>query len=133
MESQGNGTDRLQYLIRKQRYITLAVQVAPFAYTTLYIISLILYFFCPEPVLQVLDTLFYVSPVVICAFLIESHILKLCIWHKSACILPLLPQVFVFVDYHILELTEAERYVAIAMPLVLSILLLIAAYHVFIK
>ena len=83
--------------------------------------------------LRILDTLFYVSPIVVCGFLVESHILKLCYWHKSACILPILPQLIVFIDAYITELTSIEAYIAIITPIALSALLLIAAYNVFMK
>lgn len=124
---------QVKYLINKLRYITLAAQILPFAYSFLYILSLVLYLICDEPTLRILDTLFYVSPIVVCGFLVESHILKLCKWHKSACILPILPQIIVFIDAYIVELTSIEAHIAIITPIVLSVLLLIAAYKVFIK
>lgn len=124
---------QIKHLINKLRYITLAVQVLPFIYSFLYILSLFLYLICGEPTLRILDTLFYISPIVVCGFLIESHILKLCTWHKTACILPILPQITVFTDVYIIELTSIEAHLAIITPIVLSVLLLIAAYNVFIK
>ena len=133
MDNREQAAGQIKRLINKLRYTTLAVQIAPFAYSALYIITLVLYLFCPEPVLMVLDTLFYVSPITVCILLILSRILECCIWHKSACILPLLPQILVFIDRHIVELTEAESYIAIITPILLSILLLFAAYNVFIK
>lgn len=123
----------VKYLIEKLRYITLAVQIAPFIYTVLYIICLILYLFCPEPIIMVLDTLFYVSPTTVLMMLVASKILKLCAWHRTACVLPVLPQVFVFTDHFIVELSTSAFYIVIITPVALAILLLIAAYHVFIK
>lgn len=133
MGSQEREVDRIKYLIGKLRSITLAVQIVPFAYSSLYIISLILYLFCPEPVLRVLDTLFYVSPTVVLMFLVESTILKLCKWHKCACILPIVPQFSVFFDFNIIELTSIEQIIAVVTPITLAALLLVAAYKVFLK
>lgn len=133
MENHEQRVDSIKYLVSKLRYITLAVQIMPFVYSFIYILCLVAYLFCSEPILVLLNTLSYVSPVVIIGFLIESKILKLCKWHKTACILPILPQILVFVDYYIIELTEIEAYIAIATPIALSILLLIAAYNVFVK
>lgn len=133
MENHEQRVDSIKYLVSKLRYITLAVQIMPFVYSFIYILCLVAYLFCSEPILVLLNTLSYVSPVVIGGFLIESKILKLCKWHKTACILPILPQILVFVDYYIIELTEIEAYIAIATPIALSILLLIAAYNVFVK
>lgn len=123
---------KIEYVITKLRYVTTAVQIMPFVYTALYILTLFLYALCPEPVLWVLDTLFYTSPTVAVGFLILSHILKLCYWHKCACILPVVPQVFVFADY-LSPFTLTGRFITIGIPLALSILLLIAAYNVFMK
>lgn len=133
MESQEQGRDSIKYVISKLRYITLTVQIMPFVYTGLYILTMVLYMFVSENARFVLDTLFYVSPIVIAGMLVESKILKLCKWHKTACILPIIPQITVFIDYHIISLTAIEAYVAIALPTAMSILLLIAAYNVFMK
>lgn len=54
--------DAIKYVVSKLRAITLAVQIIPFAYTSIYIITLILYLFASEEVLTILDTLLYVSP-----------------------------------------------------------------------
>lgn len=91
MASREQEIGQIKYLIGKLRYITLAVQILPFVYSFFYILSLVMYLICDESVLRILDTLFYVSPIVVGGFLVESHILKLCKWHKSACILPILP------------------------------------------
>ena len=132
-EKSGTNIGQVKYLLDKLRYITLVVEILPFIYSFLYILTLVLYLMCDEWVLRILDTLFYVSPAVVCGFLIESHILKLCKWHKAASILPVLPQVIVFIDARIVELTSIEAHIAIIMPIALSALLFIAAYNVFIK
>lgn len=133
MESREQEVGRIKYLIEKLRSITLTVQVSPFAYTLLYIIILFLYPRCKESVLNTLDTLFYVSPLMVAMFLIESKVLKLCKWHKTACVIPIIPQVFVFVDRHIIRLTAIEVRMHYWLLFSMSILLLIAAYNVFLK
>ena len=132
MASQEQGVDKIKYLIEKLRSITLAVQIGPFAYTFLYIVALILYLFLPESSLWILDTLFYTSPVIVAEFFVFSRILKLCRWHRRACALPLIPQIFVLID-RVTDLTKMESYIAIGTPLILGVLLLIAAYNVFLK
>lgn len=94
---------------------------------------MVLYLFVPESVCQILDALFYASPVVILGFLVESKILKLCKWHKTACALPLLPQAIVLTDSFIVSLTKYEAYIAIITPILLCALLLLAAYNVFMR
>ena len=123
----------LEGLVNKLRYVTLAVQLMPFVYTGLYLVSISASYVMPEDYIWILDTLFYVSPVIICAFLVLSRLLRLCKWHKTACVLPLLPQIVSFVDYYIIELTEIAAQVNIILFGTMAVLLLIAAYNVFMK
>ena len=125
--------NRIKYLIGKLRAITLAAQIIPFVYSALYIFGTVLYVTAGENVIRVADTMFYVSPTIVAAFLVESRILKLCRWHRRACALPLIPQIAVFIDYHIASLGNVVAYIAILIPALMAILLLIAAYNVFLK
>ena len=125
--------DSLKYIIGKLRSITTAVQIKPFVYTLLYICALIFYLFASERVISLLDTLFYVSPIVVIGNLIESRILKLCKWHKTACILPALPQVNLFIDRYIYEFSIHAELAHITMTIIMAVLLLVAAYNVFFK
>jgi hypothetical protein len=129
----GNDDGKILYLIEKLRRITLQVQVAPFLISAAYIVVLFLYQFVSEQTRYSLDTLFYVSPIVSVFLLTFSRTLKLCKWHRRACMLPMLPQIFVFIDYHIFEFTERMARLAMILPALMAILLLIAAYNVFIK
>lgn len=105
----------------------------PFIYTAIYLISISLSYAIPEDYIWILDTLFYVSPVTISAFLVLSKLLRLCRWHKTACVLPLLPQVVSFTDYYIIELTEVAAQVNIILFGSMAVILLVAAYNVFMK
>ena len=130
---QGRRTLDLEGLVKKLRYVTLAVQLMPFLYTVPYIAGLIASYFLSYDAAKFFDTLFYVSPVTVCAFLVLSRLLRLCKWHRTACILPLLPQVVSFIDYYIIELTEVAAQVNIILFGSMAVLLLIAAYNVFMK
>lgn len=79
------------------------------------------------------DTLFYISPLIIVAHLVYSRILHLCKWHKTACVIPIFPQVVSMIDYYIIELTEIEALVTNLLTISMVILLLVAAYNVFLK
>lgn len=125
--------DAIKYVISKLRSITITVQVIPFAYTLLYILTLILYLFASDLVLTILDTLLYVSPVVIVFNLIESRVLKLCRWHRTACVLPAFPQINLFVDKYIYEFSVRAEIAHISVIILMSVLLLVAAYNVFLK
>lgn len=125
--------DAIKYVISKLRAITLTVQIIPFAYTFLYILTLILYLFASDSVLSVLDTLLYISPIVVVFSLIQSRVLKLCRWHKTACILPVVPQVNILLDRYIYEFSVRAELLHISVILLMSVLLLVAAYNVFLK
>lgn len=113
------------------RNATLAVQIIPFVYSFIYILILLSYGDVSEDTAVVLDTLFYISPLQIVGFLILSRVLRLCKWHRMACLLPIFPQAISFVDYYIIELTEVEGYLTNMTTVVMSALLLFSAYKVF--
>lgn len=131
--AQDRKTLDLAGLVKKLRYVTLAIQLMPFVYTVPYLVTLIITLQASESVVVLFDTLFYVSPVVVAGLLILSKLLCLCRWHKTACVLPLLPQIVSFIDYYIIELTEIAAQVNIILFGSMAILLLIAAYNVFMK
>jgi hypothetical protein len=133
MDSREQEVGKIKYLVNKLRYITLAVQIMPFVYSGLYIIAMVLYLFVSENARYFLDTLLYVSPVIVLGFLFLSRILQLCKWHKSACVLPIFPQILVFIDQYIIDLTKIESYISIATPIAMGVLLLFAAYNIFMK
>ena len=121
----------LKGLIEKLRQVTLAVQIMPFAYTLLYLISMVCYWFANERMLKILDSLFYISPVVVLQFLVLSRSLRLCKWHKMACTLPLIPQVAVLLDSTVMTFSENIARAGVILMAVMSALLLLAAYKVF--
>lgn len=123
----------IKRLIRKLRNVTLAVQIMPFAYAGLYIIALVMYLFASEETMTILDTLLYVSPVVVVGNLILSRILELCRWHKASCILPIVPQINIVIDRYIYEFSVYAEMAHLIMVITMSVLLLIAAYNVFLK
>jgi len=133
MDNREQEVGKIKHLVNKLRYVTLAVQIIPFVYSSLYIAAMVLYLFVSEDARYVLDTLLYVSPIVILGFLFLSSVLELCKWHKTACALPVFPQLLVFVDQHIMELSVIEYYIGIATPIAMGSLLLVAAYNVFMK
>lgn len=120
-------------LVNTLRYVTTAVQVLPFIYSALYIIALAVAFFAPEEIVRVFDSLFYVSPVVVATFLILSRVLRLCAWHRTACLMPALPRVVSFVDYYIVELSEDLAELNILVFGAMAVILLVAAYNIFFK
>lgn len=115
------------------RGITLSVQIMPFIYSAIYIVIFILYTTASEQTIAILDTLFYISPLFAICHLVYSRILHLCAWHRTACIVPLIPQAVNFVDYYLVSLSEVEATVFNLTASAMTILLLLAAYNVFFK
>lgn len=107
------------------------VQLAPFVYAFFYTIVIGLYPYTSYETAKILDTLFYVSPTVVILNLIESKILKLCQWHKTACLLPLLPQIILFIDSHIVQFSISGARLASIVFLAMLVLFIISAYQVF--
>lgn len=130
MESRESKVD-IRRFIKILRNITLTVQIAPFIYSALYIAVLGVYQSADENTLSILDTLFYVSPMIVAVHLVYSKILRLCAWHKTACALPVIPQVFTLIDYYVVSFSEVEAYAFNIMIISMAVLLLFAAYKVF--
>ena len=123
----------LKGLVSTLRNVTSAVQFLPFIYVPIYIAVLTVYYFAGDEILWLADTLFYVSPMTVAAFLVLSKLLRLCKWHRRAVALPLLPQVVNLLDYYVVDLSEVAVRLNFIMVLAMSILLLIAAYNIFFK
>lgn len=125
--------NELEFLVKTLRRTTTAVQVLPFVYSALYIILLASYQFVPENIQSTMDNLFYVSPVCMVAFLLLSKTLRLCKWHKTACVIPFIPQVVNIIDCHVVMISSEAAIVANVTLFVSTVLLLVAAYKVFFK
>lgn len=89
------------------------------------------YLYAGEEVVAVLDTLFYVSPVMVIQFLALSRILRLCSWHRLACALPLFPQISILLDRTVVIFSERAVETHIITTMIMALLLLISAYKVF--
>ena len=125
--------ERVKRLILKLRSITVAVQLLPFALSALYIVDLVLYLFVDDNLLDIIDSMLYVSPAVIAGFLVFSRILELCRWHRVCCIIPILPQINILIDRYVYELSEVAVTAHIVLLIVMMTLFLTSAYNVFFK
>lgn len=121
----------LEELIRKLRTVTLVVQLLPFIYGFLFILALIAYLVLPDWVSILCDHFFYVSLTVILYNLILSRTLRLCHWHRIACIVPLFPEMVSLADLTLINLSSRAAIVNIITIISMTLLLLVAAYNVF--
>lgn len=113
--------------------ITTMVQIAPFIYGFFCIAAYIIYLSQSEKAMFVADLFLYISPIVVVNNLVNSRILKLCAWHRTACLLPLFPNATVVLDRYLYELPVSYATANVIIILVLTVLLLICAYKVFAK
>lgn len=120
-------------IIEILRKVTVTVKVFPFFYALIYIPSMFAYMVFSEDVCIMLDTLFYISFLTV-AFLIRlSYCVKLCIWHRLQCCLPLVPQPIIFIDNYIYCFSETATIINVWLAILLFLLSLINAYFVFIR
>lgn len=119
--------------IRILRKVTTNVKVFPFFYALIYIFSMFAYLVLSEDVCIMIDTLFYMS-VLMAAFLVRlSFCVKLCIWHRLQCCLPLLPQPIIYIDNHIYCFGKTIAIINTWLAISIFTLSLVNAYFVFIK
>lgn len=119
-------------VLRVLSNITVAVKVTPFIYSAIFVVVYFIYSFAGDNVLDVLDVLFYMSPIAIIIMLIYSRILEFCIWHRIACVIPMIPQIIDLIDSHY-EFTQIEVLSINLLCVMLTILLIFSAYKVFFK
>ena len=103
--------------------IVLAIQIAPFVYTLLFLVVFSLAFFSENDALMTVVNYFcFVSPIVIVAHLVYSWMLRFCVWHKLACALPILPQLVDLYDTYINPFS-VEQIIFIETTIIVTILL----------
>ena len=123
---------QLNSIIGSQVRIVLAVQVAPFIYTLLYLAVFSLAFFSKDDrLLTTIDYLCFISPIVILAHLVYSWMLRFCVWHRLACALPILPQLVDLYDTYISPFTVEQIIIVKATIIVTILLYFLFAYGTF--
>lgn len=129
MEERGN----IQAVVSILRKTTRTVKIAPFVLVTMYMLAMVGYMLFSDVVAVTLDTLFYVSPLVVILLWMLSRSLKMCNWHRFECVLPLVSQIPIFFDDYISQFDYDGAFVNISVVGLLFLLSLINAYFVFIK
>lgn len=132
MEGQEYRSD-IRRLVSTLRNVTTAVQILPFVYTPIYIVALALYGHMSDDLQMAVDSLIYVSPVCIVAFLVLSRILRLCVWHRTACAIPAIPLAVNLVDYYVVSFSETFANAFNYMVAGMCVLFLASVYKVFFR
>lgn len=133
MDNQDESDERIKRLILTLRDITLAVQIAPFVISLLYILGIIAQLFFSGDTSWLFSMILYTPPPIILIMLIFSRMLHLCKWHRLACALPLVPFCFTMIDAYLIELSDIAVWLLNGLAIAMIILLLMAAYNVFLK
>lgn len=130
MESQDlrNAVDSLVSLLRK---ITRIVQLVPFVYLLFYMMYMLFGCMIGEETLFYIDNILYVHPTAFIGLLFASRLLKLCIWHKAACVLPMSSRVESYIDCNIFQFTQNEILIINLTIGIVALLFLIAAHRHF--
>lgn len=123
---------RLNSIIESQVRIVIAIQLAPFIYTLLFVVVFSLAFFSTNAaLLTVIDYLCFISPLVVVAHLVYSWMLRFCVWHRLACALPLFPQLVDLYDTYISPFSVEQIIVVKATIIITIILYFLFAYGTF--
>lgn len=133
MDNQDESDERIKRLILTLRDITLAVQIAPFVISLLYILGITAQLFFSGDTSWLFSIILYTPPPIILIMLIFSRMLHLCKWHRLACALPLVPFCFTMIDAYLIELSDIAVWILNGLAIAMIIMLLTAAYNVFLK
>lgn len=111
---------------------TIVVKVIPFVLAVFYTLCLVAYMFTSDNTQTWLDMFFYISPMTVLSNLLLSKIFKMCVWHRIECLLPIIPQISVFIDLYI-PLSEIAATINAATICIMFFLSIINAYFTFIR
>lgn len=107
------------------------MQLLPFAYLFLYAAYMLASPFVSDSLLCAADQLMTVTPPVAVIMLVASRLFRLCIWHKTACLIPFASQIEDIIDIYVVTFT-VDEVVAINLAIgVCVILFMIIAYKHF--
>ena len=127
MDSRDRQRDAVSRIIGILRRVTRLIQLAPFAYLAFYSAYLILGCFLPEDIVCLADGVMFSSPLATTAMLVMSRVLKLCRWHKAACLIPSASQIEGVVDSYLFTFTQTEIVIINILLGVISLAFLIFA------
>lgn len=130
---QKENRENLKIVLNVVRKTTKAIKVFPFLYALLLLVLFPIVAYVDFDIATIINETFYVSPLFIGFLILMSFYVKLCKWHRLQCILPLFPQIIVFIDANFYEFGESLMTIDFVVDIVIFILSLINAYFVFIK
>lgn len=131
MDSPAPNQGKVKSLILLFRKITRFVQLTPFAFLFLYALSSLLRVVSSDIFDSFIDIVFYISPAVTASMLFLSRFMKLCRYHKIACLLPSSTQVLDAIDNYVITFTCNEIIILYMVLGVFCILFLYQSHKIF--
>lgn len=122
---------KVKSLILLFRKITRFVQLTPFAFLFLYALSSLLRIVSTEILDSFIDVVFYTSPAVTISMLFLSRFMKLCRYHKIACLLPSSTKMLDAIDNYVMTFTWNELAILYSLFGVFCILFLYQSHKIF--
>lgn len=127
------GLNDVAEYIRTLKRVTIFTQLLPFLYSLCYIAVLLVYQFVPEWAVDLLDSLFYISPAFMAGAVILSRLLHLCRWHQLACVIPAISQIPVLFDRFFSSMDQGAAMISNISVALMAALFIISAYKVFLR
>ena len=90
------------------RKTTRIVQIFPFVYLAIVAIYLVWSWAFGESIVSFADSILSQSSFAPALLLVLSKVLKLCRWHKAACLFPSVTKIETFIDSYLFQFTENE-------------------------
>lgn len=125
--------ENLRVILNVVRNVTKTIKLFPFLYAILLLALFPIVSYGSYEIAMFVNEIFFVSPLFIAFLILLSYFVKLCNWHRLQCLLPIIPQIVVYIDENVYELTEVVAIVNLVVMLTIFLLSLINAYFVFIK
>ena len=108
------------------------VQVFPFVYAAMFIFLYGSYSFVNNETLRFfIDYTFFVSPIVVLAHYLYSRVLRMCVWHRIACLLPIPTQVVDLLDTFVASFSRNGMVITIVTIIASIVIYGIAIYGTF--
>ncbi len=119
--------------IKILRRVTGTVKLFPFCYTAVLLLFWLVAPALSEAVITEIDSAIYLSALM-AAFLIRlSYCVRLCVWHRLQCVLPLFPQAVAKIDAYVCEFGVYMALINYVVTWCVFAISLVNAYKVFIK
>lgn len=131
MENQDRQRDAVSRVIEILRKVTRIVQIAPFVYLAFYSAYLIIGCFSSDALVSLADGVIFSSPFATTGMLFLSRLLKLCRWHKAACLIPSASQIEGIIDSYLFTFTQNEIILINTALGILSLAFIIRAHRHF--